>query len=372
MNIDNLHKLINQYEENIETLYNDEHDELFKWRAMRVWRDEWFRPTSDFDTFADRFSAAKREFLLFTDNSRVHPSSGVIKLWGKEPETIERLFSEVLFADAQGDVSIVQDNMDRFLVEYENLRCKYYPGNWSYKQDRHSASVYLAMNDPDFNYVFKASEALSMAKYLDLGLSIGSGENFSLPNYYRMCDKIVEALKEHDTLLEKHFNLLTEEHYKDRSLHLLAFDIIRCCYAYHYYNSLALPMKEKKVRKNTTAEPLSFEESKRLETERLEKIAAIEHEIDDLESSCDEYSEISLVGVQVSTDKYGLGIVIDQEINKIKVSFADVEKIYILDKKYAARPRFEDDEIIVSAFTEYGQKQEQIKQLKHKLVTLQE
>ena len=64
-------------------------------------------------SFADRFNAARKEFSLFIDNSRMHPSTGVVKLWEKEPETVERLFCEVLFADAHGDVSEVQNNMDK-------------------------------------------------------------------------------------------------------------------------------------------------------------------------------------------------------------------------------------------------------------------
>lgn len=34
MNKENLHELINRYEDNIGLIYGDEHDELFKWRAM--------------------------------------------------------------------------------------------------------------------------------------------------------------------------------------------------------------------------------------------------------------------------------------------------------------------------------------------------
>lgn len=62
---------------------------------------------------------------------------------------------------------------------------------------------------------------------------------------------------------------------------------------------------------------------------------------------------------------------IEQDVNQIKVRFSDVEKNYILDKKYYARPRFEDDEQIVAAFTAYGRLQEQLKQLRQKLEDLQ-
>ena len=75
MNSDNLHELIRRYEDNIDKIYNAEHDELFKWKAMKTWRDEWFKPCDAFVTFADRFNAARKDFSLFIDNSRMHPSN---------------------------------------------------------------------------------------------------------------------------------------------------------------------------------------------------------------------------------------------------------------------------------------------------------
>lgn len=371
MNKDNLHQLINEYEDNIEKIYGKEHDELFKWRAMKVWRDEWFKPDEAFSSFAERFNAARKEFSLFIDNSRMHPSTGVIKLWEKEPVAVEHLFCDVLFADTHGDISVVQNNMDRFLEEYENLRCKYFPSNWSFKQDRHSASVFLAMNHPEFNYVYKSSEALTMAKYLDFGFSIGSGISFSLPNYYRLCDEIVSVLREHDSLLEKHFSRLTPEYYNDQSLHLLAFDLMYCCRTYNFYNVVTLPADVKAKRKKAVPESVSPEEAKRQEEERLAKIAELEQKINELERDCDNCSEISLIGVQVTAKPYGTGTVIAQDRNTIKVRFDNAEKSYILDKKFVARPRFENDDEIISVFTEYGQKQEQIKRLRRELMILQ-
>lgn len=369
MNYDNLHELIARYENSIDRIYNADHDELFKWRTMYVWRNEWFKPADAFPSFADRFNAARKEFSLFIDNSRMHPSSGVIKLWEKEPAAIEELFQNVLFADANGSVSAVQDHMDAFLDGYEELRERYYPGNWSFKQDRHSASVYLAMNDPGFNYVFKSSEAATMAKYVDFGFNIGVGMSFSLENYYRLGDEIVAALKEHPSLLEKHFSRLVDGYYVDESLHLLAFDLMYCCRTYGYYKGLVAPATGKTIRKASTSP--SSEELARIEEERLEKIAALEQEIIDLESSCDGCEDISLIGVQVSSSQYGTGTVKSQDINRITVQFEQVLKTFILDKKYAARPRFENDNEIVEAFTAYGQAQEKIKRLQEQIARLQ-
>ena len=248
MNYDNLHELINRYESEIDTPYNQEHDELFKWRALKTWQEEWNKPSSAFESFAERFIAAKKHFDLFIDNSRMHPSTGVIKLWEKEPVAIETLFNDILFGKAES-VSDIQNNMERFLDEYEMLRQKYFPGNWSYKQDRHSASVFLAMNAPRVNYVYKSTEALKMAKYTEFGLEIGSGQSFSLTNYYALCDEIVNAIKEHNRLLDKHFSRLSSEYYNDDSLHLLAFDLMYCSNAYNFYKDLVEPVTQKTIKK---------------------------------------------------------------------------------------------------------------------------
>ena len=76
-------------------------------------------------------------------------------------------------------------------------------------------------------------------------------------------------------------------------------------------------------------------------------------------------------GVQVSSSQYGTGTVKSQDINRITVQFEQVLKTFILDKKYAARPRFENDNEIVEAFTAYGQAQEKIKRLQEQIARLQ-
>ncbi len=377
MNTDNLHELIDRYESKIDKLYNEEHDELFKWRAMKTWRDEWFKPETSFSSFAERFAAAKKDFLLFIDNSRMHPSSGVLKLWEKEPDTVEHLFKDVLFADSGCDTDTAQNHMDHFLDEYDSLLKKYYPRNWSYKQDRHSASVFMAMNEPTFNYVYKSNEALTMAKYVDFGFDIGAGKSFSLKNYYRLADEIVAALREHGSMLEKHFERLhAGDYYIDDSLHLLAFDLMYCCRTYNYYKGLVMPSTGKTIKRGKTGGAANAEELAALtatkEAERAAKVEALEQEIIELEKSCDGCKDISLLGVEVTQTRYGIGTVIRQEVNKVTVCFADgVEKTYTLDKKYPARPRFENDEQIVEAFTVYGQAVERIRSIRREIEQLQ-
>ncbi len=369
MNTENLHEIIQRYEDGLDWIYGREHDELFKWRAMATWRREWLKPEDAFASFGERFAAAKKDFGWFTDNSRMHPSAGVVKLWEKEPAAIEHLFTDILFAETHGDITTVQEHMDTFLDDYEALRQKYFPGNWSYKQDRHSASVYLAMHAPELNYVFKSSEAAIMARYINFSLHIGTGAHFSLPNYYRLCEVVVAALKQHESLLEKHFSRLDDHCYRDESLHLLAFDLMYCNRTYHLCHGLPMPSRPGPAKRAAVAGRASIENEQK-EKERQAKIEAIERELEELESAPDDCEDISLLGVQVTMAQYGTGSVIGQAVNKIDVQFPEVKKTFILSKKYPLRPRFEDDETIVGAFTEYDERMEKINALRAQLKRL--
>ena len=366
MNLDILHRLIDRYEEKIDKIYNTENYELFKWQAAKTWQTEWNKPEDAFPSFADRFTAARKDFDVFIDGKIMHPSTGVIKLWQEDPQTVEHLFKDVLFADDQGDVQITQQNMDRFLDEYEELRTRHYPRHFSYKLDRHAASVFLAVNAPEKQFVFRSSDAHKMARYTEFGLSIGSGASFSLPNYYKLCEEIVKALREHESLLEKHFSYFNDKLYRDESLHLLAFDLMYCCRTYNFYHGLTAPVTGKTIRKTGSAAPSQEE----MEAEQAKRRAEIEDEIAALERTCDACCELSLVGVQVTAPKYGIGTVVSQNASTISVQFTEEKKSYILDKKYTSRPLFENAETVVAVFTEYNAAAERLKSLRRQLASI--
>ena len=71
MNLDNLKTLIKCYEDNLELIYNTEHDELFKWRAVQHFRDVWYAPENEGLNFAQRFNKAKKRACIFLDRDGV-------------------------------------------------------------------------------------------------------------------------------------------------------------------------------------------------------------------------------------------------------------------------------------------------------------
>lgn len=369
MNTKNLHELINRYEQNVAFYNNDKNEEIFKWEAVQTFQKVWFSPGAQEAKFSELFRQAIKDSSVLVDNRYTYPTSGVIKLAGIAEAEVRHLFVDVLFAEDGGDLSLRQNNMDLFVEGFNKLLYQHFPTSYKYKQDRHAASCYLTMYAPEQNYIYKYSSAEAFAVYTEFGKNLGSGSTFSLANYYELCDLIVEALQEHPVLLDKHAAFLKEKHYKTHGkkdcLRLLAFDIIYCASAYHSFSGLKHRPKEEVLRDYLKEQKLREEE-----TARLANIAAKEEEILQLECELDVYRSISLVGIQVTDKKLGIGKVISHNVDRICVAFADMQKDYYLNAKYIWRPRFEDDAQLISAMMEYAAKIKEMEKLQKELQTL--
>lgn len=348
MNDDNLRELLDRYCGRIPVLYGDKHDELFKWKAVKTFRDVWFSPEAASEPFSVMFAAACRDSSVLINNSQVSPTNGIVKLAEAEPETVRRLFTDVLFAPDGGEIDRRQDNMESFLERIEAVRVKYYPQCWKYKQDRHAASCYLTFFAPEDNYIYRFSDADEFAKRIEYGVDIGSGANFRLSAYYKMCDRIAEAIKEDTQLMKAHFDSLRDCHYRDESMHILTFDLMYCSRTYNLYAGMEYLSKKESVKKHQETQRREDEDRK-----RGEMIAGLREDERALKIEMEKYEDISLLNVEVTQKQYGTGTVICQQGNLITVRFSDAEKSFYINRKYSARPTFDGDEEIVSAFTEY-------------------
>lgn len=367
MNSENLHELINKYEENYAYFNDKDHDEIFKWKAVSKFRKVWFSDDKPND-FSQFFKEARKDFSVLVDNAQVAPTSGIIKLAEKYPQEVENLFRNVLFAEDNGDIDLKQKHIDSFIDGIEALRQKEFPRYYKYKQDRHAASCYMACFDPEHNYIYRYSEAEVFACYIEFGLDIGSGENFKLKNYYKLCDVIVDALKEHPTLIDKYHQLVySDDYYPDESLHLLAFDLMYCCRNYNlYYGMTHIPKKDSV--KSYKLEQLRQQQ----EDERQQELQKLNSQKLELELSIEPYKDISLVDVEVLHKIYGKGIITSQKINQITVKFENVEKRFMIHKQYVPNlPTFENDEEVLEAFTTYADVMKQIEQIERQIKKLQ-
>jgi len=365
MNYDNLHTIIHRYENDLENISG----ERAKWRALKAWQDA-FHSSDSPDTFRDRFHAAKKQMSFLIDSGFQHPSTGVLKLWEAEPEAMEHLFTDVLLSNPERNVQTAENHLNQFLREYEILRVKHFPRALSYKMDPHIASVFMTLDQPDMNYIFRISVARKMANYIGFEEDLGKGDQPNLVNYYKLGDLIVSALREHDSLLQKHFSLMDEDMQKDQSLHLMVFDLMHCSGYRGYYTGLVPSMigvsKKRKAYVGPTAEEIAQKEQM-IQNE----IISLQQRIAELEAEVDDFEEISLLGVEVEFNKYGIGTVIEQQVNYITVQFQEKTMDFVLDNAYPMRPKFENDEEIVGALTVFSQKKKEIAEMNKQIEKLQ-
>ncbi len=363
MNSDNLHELIDRYENNYQVVNNSTHDEKFKWAAVRGFRDVWFSEAASSMSFSQLFDAATKRSSVLINNRVISPTIGIVKMAERLPDEVEKLFREVLFAENK-TVSELQNHMDGFLEEIEKIRQKLFPMFYRYKQERHAASCYLAFYAPETHYIYRYSEAENFATYVEFGKDLGAGADFKLENYYELAELVVEALREHPSLIEKHDMLFRDNvhYYYDQSLHLMAFDLMYCCRAYNFYSGMQHAKKKDSIKAYTAQQMKSLEEA-----ERQQKIAEIEEIIHDLDLKMDLFEEVSLIGVQVTEETLGVGTIVAQSGSRITVQFPEKTTSYIINKQYAFRPRFENDDEIVEAFTEFDSLKEQKRKLEKEL-----
>ena len=361
MNTQNLHELIRRYHENLNLTMNSEHREQMKWEATKCFHDVWFSDQAAGLSFAEKFKLACSGSSIVINNSTISPTNGIVKMAEKDPEKVEHLFKDILFADDGGNLSLRGEHMQQFMDEIEDLRLKLFPKYWKYQQDRHAVSCYLAFWHPEENYIYRYSDAILMARYIEFDRDLGSGRNFNLPAYYELCGVIVDALKEHPELLADHAARLDDRYYQDESLHIMTFDLMYCSRCYKYYRGLpytqrARTKKEESQRKLDAAEKLKAEQIERLSEEK-----------EQLESAIADMELVSLVGTEVTSAAYGTGTIIKQNGNQVTVHFPAVEKDFVIHKKYSGRPQFEDNEEILEAMSAWSDCNDRLMVLERKL-----
>jgi hypothetical protein len=221
-----------------------------------------------------------RELHGFTENmidSYTQPIIGLSEFARHEPDTVRQMFFD-LYAQDGGDLAVRQEKVETFLRRSHRLRDQYFPGSYLYNDDFHSVTSYLALYDPDNNYIYKATQAQQFADCIAFWDDWGSGDRTKLAVYYRMCDQVVQEILKNEALVKTDASRFEAcpvgSLYPDQKKHLLVFDLIYCCSYYGLYHGIAFERatsKEKKLylERRQKAEKLAEQLSKAKEEEAL-------------------------------------------------------------------------------------------------------
>lgn len=237
------------------------------------------------EEFASKLKEVKKITVNLID-SYTQPLLGLVKYSAKSPDAareVKEMFNELL-RTGTGDVADKQARVDRFLSRSLDIRQREWPDSYLYKDDMHSVTGYLFLYDPEHNHFFKASHAKDFADCIEFYDDWGSGVNVKLAIYYRMCDWVVEQIKESDELLKTNeyryqnlWNNPADGMHPDVEKHILAFDIIYCCSNYGLFHGITFSkpkLKERQLileRRNKASELAAILEKAKAENEVLEE-----------------------------------------------------------------------------------------------------
>ena len=322
MNDIHMQQIFKQYIDNFEKLNDPEHMEYYKWQIVKK-----FRPMMDeaLETDTSGFANKLMEVKKITSNlvdSYTQPFYGLVKFAEKDPDTVRNMFQE-LFAASASPMEKRQAAVSEFLKKSHELRDKYYPDSFLYKDDMHSVTTYLFLYDPDHNYIFKSSHALIFADCIEFYDDWGSGDSVKLDVYYRMCDQVASAVKNSPVMMktdasrfENGWGVDPATFAPDSEKHILVFDLIYCYSTYGLFEGITFKRPKTK--------------EKQLIQEKKEKAFRLSKDLEEVRANYEKLmialqylDEAYAVGTMIRHKKYGEGRITDKHETTIEVNFQD-------------------------------------------------
>ena len=135
--------------------------------------------------------------------------------------------------------------------------------------------------------------------------------------------------------------------YQDDSLHLMAFDLMYCCRCYGYYTGLTYSSFAPKAKSSGKKIIDATKAAAEKRAQQAAKLNELQEQLLQYQTELADYELVSLIGTEVTSATYGVGVIVEQEENKITVQFAENKTSFMLHRKYAARPTFIDEQEIV-------------------------
>ncbi len=355
MNELHMEQIFKHYIDDFEKLNNPEHMEYYKWQIVKRFRplmDDALR--SENSEFAANLLKVKKLTSNLVD-SYTQPFQGLVRFSEHEPETVRNMFKS-LFENSDGTMEKRQNAVTAFLKKSHELRDKYFPGSYLYKDDMHSVTTYLFLYDPDHNYIFKSSHALILADCIEFYDDWGSGDSVKLDVYYRMCDQIVSAIKNSPEMMktdasrfENGLGIDPQTFAQDKEKHILAFDLIYCCSTYGLFSGITF-------KRPKTKEKQLIQEKKEKAVRFAEELKTAQDELKKLQEALEYLNMVFKIGAGIQHKKYGLGTITDNHGSSIEIEFANG------DKKKFGMVLSAVNNIIVSQTDDYAEQMQKYKE----------
>lgn len=349
MDRERLQIVFQNYIQKFEIINDSEHDENFKWEAAATFR-ELMNPESV--NFANNIKEAVKQTSVLIDGKQRFCFSALAKCAETREAEVKSLF-DALFAEDGGDLVVRQAKILTFIQNANQLISQTYTSNSMYMNDQRSAMAYLFLHDPENNYLYKASEAKDFASCIGFYGDWGSGADFHLDVYYRMCDRLVEEIKKNQKLLDKHNERYSSKYgnrvfHPDKNYHILAFDII-----------YGAPTNRYDFYEGVKFEPITAENYKKAAKalELYNEWKKAQRRVSQLNEAEGYFNRVFCVGKSVKDkfNKEGIITKIDQSCVYVQFSKQEKPKVYMHIKSYLDKMLTTDDpdlEVMIEKYQE--------------------
>jgi hypothetical protein len=216
-------------------------DETYKWRIAKQFKPKMDAALTASDEELSKALLSLRQLTYNLIDSTILPLTALSEYAKREPSTVRQMFLD-LYSEDNGNLDMRMIKIVDFLETEEELRKKFFPTSWKFKNSVHSVTCYQTLYDPDHNYILKPSHCKKFADCIEFFDSWGCGTNTKLSVFYRMCDQVVDYIRENDALMKLHSSRYEmsppDSLHPDTALHILAFDIIYCCSTFDLFHGI--------------------------------------------------------------------------------------------------------------------------------------
>jgi len=211
--------------------------EIYKWKAVKQFQDNWDINATDFYSMLDNSLKLVSNLL---DSGQYFPKRMLLKNTEATPEKIRALF--IYLFDEESDIF---KRIELFRSDFHKLNGENFTDLKDY-QDHRAIIVYLALRYPERYFFYKQRMFKAFTERIDYSYNPVAGRIENISQFQTLCNLLKHELSKDQKLLKLHKNRITDDCYYDENLNILTQDFV---YAVVEYLETSEDVKEKKVAK---------------------------------------------------------------------------------------------------------------------------
>lgn len=193
-------------------------NEQYKWEAIKAFQNNWDVNATD---FVDMLSRSLSKTYNLLASAKYFPARMITKFAQAAPEEVRAMFLSLFdeSIDVIERIMAFKDNSSILLEKYGNGAGQHY-------QHENAISTYLWLRYPDKYYIYKYSEAKTVADELGSDYHFKKGAyTENLRNFYSLYDEICEYIHTDTELTSLLQRQLTDTCYPDPEYRTLTVDV---------------------------------------------------------------------------------------------------------------------------------------------------